>query len=134
RSSKPGIPTAPADVPKGGVFGMIGPDPGWAWKVVSKYDLPDDDPRLVHVVTGLVMTRAAAFGRAALVEDVEAALAVRGFGADGSNALQEQLGHWRDASSHDKRPGATALAEIDLGLLIQKPERIRWILRHGNQG
>lgn len=109
---------------------MIGPDPGWAWHVVSSVELPDDDPRLKDVVTGLVMARAAAFGRGAIVEDVEAALAICGFGEDHRPDLDERRRRWIEAASHDKRPGATALTEVDIKLLMEKPERIRWAVRH----
>lgn len=109
---------------------MTGPDPGWAWKVVSRADLPDDDPRLVRLVTGLVMARAAAFGRGAVSEDVEAALAMCGYGEDDRPDLAARRDRWLEATAHEKRPGATAVSEVDLLLLVQKPERIRWALRH----
>ena len=128
RSDKPGIPNTPGEVDRGGAFGMTGPDPGWAWKVVARAELPDDDPRLRLVVTGLVMARAAALGRGAVVEDVEAALAYCVPGDDDPEQV-ERLRHWLEATAHDKRPGAAAASEVDLSLLVQKPERIRWALR-----
>lgn len=130
RADKPGIPSSPLEVPKGGGFGVIGPDHGWAWKVVSGADLPDDDPRLRMVVTGLVMARAGALGRAAIAQDVEAALAIAGFGEESRPDLDERRQKWLEASGHDQRPGATAVSEVDLSMLIQKPERIRWAVRH----
>jgi hypothetical protein len=134
RADKPGIPQGPGDVARGGAFGLIGPDPGWAWKVVDGHTLPDDDPRLRPLVVGLVMARAAAFGRAAVPEDVEAALAICGYGEDARPGLEEQRERWLDATSHDSRPGATALSEVDLKLLMDKPERIRWAGRHTEIG
>ncbi len=130
RSDKPGIPKGPRDVDRGGAFGLIGPDPGWAWKVVDAYQLPDGDPRLRAVVGGLVMARAAAFGRGAIPEDVEAALALCGYDGEVRPELVKRRERWLEAAAHDMRPGATAVSEADLRLLIDKPERIRWANRH----
>lgn len=130
RADKPGIPNSPGEVDRGGPFGMTGPDPGWAWKVVSGATLPDDDPRLRLVVVGLVMARAAAFGRGAVAEDVEAAIAMCGFGEDDRPDLDARREHWLEATAHEKRPGATAVSEVEMKLLVQKPERIRWAVRH----
>ena len=130
RSDKPGIPKGPADVSRGGSFGMTGPDPGWAWKVVDQYPLPDDDPRLRLLVGGLVMARAAALGRGAIPVDVEAALAICGYENDARLELVQRRTRWLEATAHDQRPGATAVSEVDLRLLVEKPERIRWANRH----
>lgn len=130
RSSKPGIPTGPQDVPR---FGRTGPDPGWALKLVARADLPGDDPKLASVVTGLVLARAAALGRAAVPEDIEAALVVCGYGEDVSDDLVERRERWIEAVPHEKRPGQTAVAEVDPQILIQKPEAIRYAYRHSEK-
>lgn len=130
RAEKPGIPYGPDQVSRGGPFGITGPDPGWAWRVVNAANLPDDDPRLRDVVVGLVMARAAALGRGAVGEDVEAALALCGFGEEDNPELVKRRHRWLEAVAHDKRPGATAVSEVDMSLLIDKPERIRWANRH----
>ncbi|HEX9762965.1 MAG TPA: hypothetical protein VGA97_07700 [Acidimicrobiia bacterium] len=134
RSSKPGLPKTPEDVPRGGGYGMPGPDPGWAWRVVSAARLPDDHPGLRAVVTGLVMARAAGLGRAAVPEDVEAALVLCGFGEEATSEALARRRRWLAAVPHESRPGATAVAEVDRALLTEKPERIRWALRHGDKG
>lgn len=130
RSDKPGIPHGPAEVDRGGAFGLTGPDPGWAWKVVDSHPLPDDDPRLRVLVGGIVMARAAALGRGAVPEDVEAALAMLGYGEEARADLVSRRELWLEATAHDRRPAATALSEIDIRLLMDKPERIRWAIRH----
>jgi hypothetical protein len=130
RSDKPGIPQGPADVPRGGAFGAAGSDPGWAWRVVRGADLPDDDPRLRLVLVGLVMARAAALGRAAVSGDVDAALALCGYGSEERPDSIARRRRWLEATAHETRPGATAVAEVDRRLLIEKPERIRWADRH----
>ena len=134
RSSKPGIPTGPADVPSGGGFGSAGPDPGWALKLVANADLPDDDPDLGSVVTGLVLARASASGRAPIPEDIDVALVLCGYFEDASPALFERRERWIAAVPHDKRPGQTAAAEVDRELIVAKPDQIRYALRHLERG
>ncbi len=129
RSAKPGIPQGPSDVPAGGTFGVTGPDPGWATKLVRRFDLPDD-PGLDRVVTGLVMARAAALGRAAVPEDIEVALVLCGYGEEIPPEVVERRRQWLAAVPHESRPGETAVAEVDRSLLVEKPDRIRWALRH----
>jgi hypothetical protein len=129
RSDKPGLPSGPADVPKGGTFGTVGPDPGWATKLVRATQLPEDDPALEAVVIALVMARAAALGRAAVPEDIEAALMVCGYYEEAPPKIISRRRRWLDAVPHDPRPGQTAVSEVDRVLLIDKPERIRWAHR-----
>jgi hypothetical protein len=111
------------------MFGTPGPDPGWAVKLVAKAKLPDDDPRLRDVVTGLVIARAAAFGRAAVKEDIDAALVLCGYGDESRPELAERRRRWLAATAHDSRLGATAVAEIDPHVITAKPEQIRYAHR-----
>lgn len=124
RSDKPGIPMGPADVPTSNHFGQAGPDPGWALTLISRAELPDDDPLLRDVITGLVLARAAASGRAPVPEDIEAALILSGYGEDPSPELIARRKRWLKAAAHDKRPGATAISEVDRALLVAKPDQI----------
>jgi hypothetical protein len=112
RSTKPGVPAGPGDVPHGAGFGSAGPDPGWALKLVRGTPLPDDDPRLVKVVTGLVQARAAAHGRAAIPEDIEVALGFCGYGPKSAPGADERRERWLAATAHEQRYGATAVAEV----------------------
>jgi hypothetical protein len=130
RSDKPGIPTGPGDVPTGGTFGTVGPDPGWATKLVRASQLPEDDPALEAVVVALVMTRAATLGRAAVPEDIEAALVVCGYYDEAPREIMARRRRWLEAVPHDRRPGQTAVSEVDRALLADRPERIRWAHRH----
>ncbi|MGB7861415.1 MAG: hypothetical protein WBM90_13040 [Acidimicrobiia bacterium] len=134
RSEKPGVPQKPSDVPTGGKFGSAGPDPGWAIKIVSQADLPNDDPNLKKVIIGLVQARAAALGRAAVHDDIEAALVICGFGESGTPQLVARRQRWLAASPHEQRPGSTAVAETDRALLMAKPEQIRYALRLAEKG
>lgn len=133
RAGKPGIPNGPDDVPRGGRFGAIGPDPGWGLRVLSLVDMPDDDPRLRKVVAGLALARAAYLGRAPVVEDIEAALALCGYGFEGGPEVQRRRERWLDATAHENRPGETAVAEVDSGLLVQKPEQVRFAMRRAGR-
>ena len=130
RADKPGIPTGPTRVPGGGYFGTIGPDPGYGLKLVNNADLPDDDPDLRKVLAGLVMARAAALGRAPVKEDLEVALILCGYDEDAPAEVVERRKRWLAASSHEQRPGATAVAEVDKVTLVMKPDRLRYALRH----
>ena len=129
RASKPGVPSGPADVPRGGRFGSAGPDPGWAQKLVANTKLPSDDPDLISIIVGLVQARAAAHGRAAIPEDIDAALVLCGYSEDASPELIERRERWLAAAPHDQRPGASAVAELDRDLIAAKPEQIRYAQR-----
>lgn len=121
------------DVPTGGRFGTVGPDPGWALHLLSTADLPDDNPRLRKVVTGLMLARAAALGRAPVTEDLEVALMLCGYFDDPPTDVLERRERWLRAVPHELRPGETAVAEVDRELLVMKPEQIRWALKHSDQ-
>ncbi len=129
RSTKPGVPTGPTDVPQGGRFGHAGPDPGWALRLVADADLPTDDPRLKSVVTGLVMARASACGRAPVPEDIEVALFLCGYGEDAQPELIERREKWLAAVPHEQRPGEAAVADVDRELIVNNVGQIRYIYR-----
>jgi hypothetical protein len=130
RSGKPGVPQGPADVARGGYFGATGPDAGWGLKILNHVTLPDSDPRLSKVVTGLTLARAAAMGRAPVPVDIEVALVLCGYGWEAAEHILERRQRWLEAVAHDLRPGATAVAEAERHLLVRKPEEIVYALRH----
>lgn len=134
RSSKPGIPAGPTEVPSGGRFGRTGPDHGWALRLVGQAELPDDDPKLRAVVTGLVQARASALGRAPVPEDIEVALVLCGYTEDAPEEVRHRLRRWLDAVPHEMRPGETAAREVDPDLLVRRPDQIRYALRRLEQG
>lgn len=124
RADKPGMPEGPADVRGGGYYGTTGPDPGWGLRILSQVELPSEDEHLREVVTGLMLARAAALGRAPVPEDIEVALTLCGYGFDASQEVIERRDHWIEAAAHDRRPGATAVAEVDRDLLVMKPTEL----------
>ncbi|HEX6947491.1 MAG TPA: hypothetical protein VF246_09085 [Acidimicrobiia bacterium] len=129
RAHKPGVPDAPNDPDRFGPYDVVGPDPGWAVKVVRRFELPDE-PGLEEVVTGLVMARAAALGRAAVRSDVEAVLALLGYDHEAPPEVVERRRRWLAAVPYDKRPGETAVMEVDRQLLVESPEHIKWAQHH----
>ena len=132
RPTKPGLITSPDQVPAGGRFGSAGPDAGWALRLLAQADLPDSDPRLKGVVQGLMMARAAAYGRAPVVEDLDLALVVCGYGYEPPADVLSRRERWLAAVPHEARPGQTAVAELDRELLMAKPEQARWALARGD--
>ncbi|MGF1618716.1 MAG: hypothetical protein ACFCU2_13070 [Acidimicrobiia bacterium] len=129
RPIKPGLVTAPEENPTGGMFGHIGPDHGYALRLISGFELPDDDPDLRAVVAGLAQARAAALGRAAVNEDIEVALMLCGYWPESPPSLVERRERWLAAAPHDRRPGQTAVADVDDADLILKPDQLRAVLR-----
>lgn len=129
RSGKPGMSDGPDAIAGGGYYGTTGPDPGWGLKILANVSLPDDTPHFRDVVAGLTLARAAALGRAPVPEDIEVALALCGYGYEAPADVIEARKRWVDAAAHDRRPGATAVAEVDRELLILKPDRVIASLR-----
>lgn len=129
REGKPGIPNGPSDWPRGGAFGVTGPDPGWALRILAQTELPDDDPRLRNVVTGLMLARSSVLGRAPVKEDIDVALVLCGYFEGAPRELVERRKRWLHAVPHETRPGETALSEVDRSELVNKPEQIEYLLR-----
>lgn len=134
RSGKPGMSDGPDQVAGGGYYGTTGPDPGWGLKLLNSVNLPSDDPHLREVVTGLLLARAAALGRAPVPEDIEVALVLCGYGFEASPEIIERRQRWLEAAAHDRRPGATAVAEVDKAVLVLKPSEIGVLVRNPDRG
>lgn len=134
RSDKPGLPTGPEEVPSGPRFGTTGPDPGWALRLLSLTELPDDDPRLRRVVTGLMLARSAVLGRAPVPEDIEVALILCGYMDDPPPELVERRHRWLEAVPHETRPGETAAWDVDRSILVNKPDELESLLRGHYEG
>jgi hypothetical protein len=130
RADKPGVSDGPDGTPGGGFYGTTGPDPGWGVKLVNNAELPDDDPDLREVLVGLVLARAAALGRAPVLEDLEVALILCGYDEDPPAWLVERRQRWLAASPHEQRSGATAVAEVEKANLVMDPNRLRHAMRH----
>ncbi len=125
RPVKPGLITAPEQLPTGGLFGHIGPDTGWAYRIIDANDLPEEDKAVRDVIAALMGARAAIWGRGPTREDFEAALALCGYGYEAAPEIVVRRSRWLKAVSHDVRPGETAAAEVDEPSFMLTPEQIR---------
>ncbi len=88
-------------------------------------DLPDDDPNLRAVIAALAIARAGVLGRGPVLEDVEVALALTGFGYEAPDQVTERRERWMAAVPHEGRPGQTAVGEVDRDLLVKKPDEVQ---------
>lgn len=129
--SKPGVITAPDQMPRGGSFGTPGPDTGFAYRLIRLADLPAQVADLEHVLAALMGARAAHFGRAPTREDLEVALLLCGVG-DGLPAhLGERAREWIEATAHEKPKGRTAVNDVGPEALYLKPAEVRVRVSHG---
>lgn len=127
RPLKPGLITAPDQVPRGGSFGLVGPDAGFALKLLARADVPDD-PGAKEVLAALMTARAALLGRAPIVEDLDVALILCGYGYDAPPEVVARRERWFESAAHETRPGQGALEDLDVELIVNKPEQVRWAL------
>jgi hypothetical protein len=104
------------------------PDGGWGLRLIAQAQLPNDDPDLRAVIGALAMARAGALGRGPVLEDIEVALALTGFGYEAPDEVTERRERWLAAVPHEVRPGQTAVGEVDRGLLESKPNEVRRVL------
>jgi hypothetical protein len=115
------------------MFGTAAPDGGWALRIISASDLPDDRADLRMVLAALMVARAGALGRGPTREDLDVALTLCGYGFEAKPEVVERRERWLKAVHHDLRPGETAVAEVDVDLMLNKPEQVRWALSHSGE-
>ncbi len=115
------------------MFGQPAPDAGWAMRIINAAELPSEDPNLKLVLAALMVARAAAAGRGPTGEDLEVALVLCGYGYEAKPEVIERRDRWVEAVSHDLRPGQTAVSEVDVELIVNKPEQVRWALSHSGE-
>ena len=130
---RPGEITSPADMPSGGSFGHPGPDTGWGLRMIraASFDRGRRPGDLESLLSALVGARASRARRGPTREDVDVALSLVGLhdDYDASGEPAERLGRlrerWLDAVAHDPWPGRSALADIPIELLADKPAGVR---------
>ncbi len=87
RPDRPGELHSPDDVPWGGVYGMVGPNTGYALSLVAQrdFELADSEVRsnVAVAVAAIAGARASHFGRAPMSEDVDVALLLLGLAPEG---------------------------------------------------
>lgn len=122
---KPGVITAPDQVPHGDRFGTPGPDTGWALALIDRSEIRDRSKGLDAVLSALMAARASSYGRAPTGEDLEVAKILCGIGEGLPETLGDRRRRWVEATAHEKPPGRTALAEVGLELLRRRPPEVR---------
>lgn len=128
RDTRPGVITAPDQMPTGSAFGRPGPDTGWALRIIRAAGLPETGEAHESVVAAIMGARASLFGRAPIPEDLAVARVLLGWEEGLPAQIEERGERWVAATAHEKTKGSTALAEIDPDLLRETPERIRYVL------
>ena len=108
----PGMILSPAQKPTGAAFGTPGPDTGWALRIISESEIPEDSTGLRKVLAALMGARAAHFGRAPTPDDLEVALLLVGLGRQRSESLDQRRHRWIDSVAHEKSPGRSAVADL----------------------
>jgi hypothetical protein len=123
-SDRPGVISTPDQMPHGEGFGNPGPDTGWAFRLIAADDIPGRSDGLVKVLGALMGARASSFGRAPTREDLEVAKILCGLGDGLPLHLAERTERWVEATSHERPPGRSALAEVGENLRL-KPAEVR---------
>ena len=117
--------TTPEQVPTGEGFGTPGPDTGWALRLIDRADVPHRSKGLDKVLAALMGARAASYGRAPTLEDLEVALILCGIGDALPDHLADRRERWVESTAHERPPGRAALAEVGIDLLRHKPAAVR---------
>lgn len=139
---RPGDLSAPDQVPSGDAFGRIGPDTGYARRLVRTRDLQIDPREQLHnaeaAVAAVAGARAARMGRAPTMEDVELASVVLGY--DHANLPEDLLAELADARvpliaglSHSSRKGLALVARVPEDVLGSAPGEVRARMASGER-
>lgn len=108
------LPVRSGDLPgparaTGALFGRPGPDAGYALRLVRAAGLPESRRMklLERVVGTIAIARSSAAGRGPIMQDVQVALGLLGFGADADqDALDERLDAILDSAIHEHTKGS----------------------------
>ncbi|MDP8959121.1 MAG: hypothetical protein M3N51_07975 [Actinomycetota bacterium] len=131
---RPGDITRPEEVPWGGMFGTIGPDTGYALRLLPLFDFDpgplQTDRDLGIGVVAVAGARASHFGRAPVAEDVELALLVFGFLPEGlpEELVGELVGarhEWFANAAHNPEKGRRLASAVPLEVLGATPAALR---------
>jgi hypothetical protein len=134
---RPGDLTTPEDLPSGGAFGAIGPDTGYAARLVADREIalaPNEDRHQVDAaVVALAGARASRLGRAPTGEDIDIALLLLGYGEDAENdsELVEQRRGWLAGVGHGSAGGRALVAAVRPDVLTSTRGEVRARTRAG---
>jgi hypothetical protein len=140
RPERPGEVTTPEAMPWGGGFGTIGPDSGYALRLIGRRDLTlgagEDRHGAERVIAAVSMARASHFGRAPIGQDLDVAWILFGLDPEGlPDAIAERLAQQRRAlfagAGHDYETVRTAVGSIPSDLLADSPDSVRRRIAEG---
>ncbi len=121
---RPGVITRPEEMPSGPGFGTPGPDAGYGLRLIRHFE-PGLDPDMEAVLAALMTARAARFGRAPIVQDLEVAKLLAGVGDGIPDHIRERAERWVASVPHERSKGRSAVEDVDPELLALEPDVIR---------
>jgi len=145
RPQRPADLHTPGQVPSGGAFGTIGPDSGYALKLVGEQEfelLPGEHHHdAAAAVAAIATARAAREGRAPIADDVTVGLIVLGFDSNGAGGVPKPSTRpgWIANVGHDAAKLRQIVADVPAAILELKPEELRqkvadgWTYRDGSE-
>jgi len=141
RPGRPGELNTPVDVPSGGLFGVAGPDAGYALKLAGERSFALQPGEHHHdvaaAVAAIACARAADVGRAPTADDVSIAMAILGLDPAipaGAGLLKKRAG-WVAGVGHDAAKLGSIVADIPEDILAMEPVDVAkkitsgWIFR-----
>ncbi len=143
RPSRPGELNSPEEVPSGGPFGVIGPDSGYALKLVGEHQLAllpgEHHHDVAAAVAAIASARAARLGRAPIADDVAVGMIVLGLDAAAAvdAGVLSNRPRWLANVGHDAAKLRKLVADVPQQLLEATPDALRthvssgWIFRNG---
>lgn len=129
-------------MPWGGPYGTVGPDTGFAGRLVTEIGLevPADENRhsAEIVVATVAGARASHFGRAPTAEDVAVAKVLFGYDIDGVRgsvveALRAQRRRWFAGVAHHPARAREVLNAVPRDVLVATPGELKKRLQAGDQ-
>jgi hypothetical protein len=133
-AAKAWVPNRPGDLPagqpQGTLLGSPGPNVGYALTlahrardrlVLAPHEHPDD---AVAVVAELAMKRAASYGRAPVMADVEVALALLGYRGEADPAFAEWRAHAVEGAHHEYEHRRRIVDAVPVDVLRLRPDRL----------
>ena len=141
RPSRPAELIAPVDVPSGGLFGVAGPDAGYALKLAAERTLKLEPGEHHHDVAAalaaIACARAGAIGRGPTGEDVSVAMAILGLdpAVQVSDGLVEKRAGWVANVGHDAAKLGGLVADVPADILAMAPAAVAekissgWVFR-----
>ena len=139
---RPGDFDSPEAVPRGTGFGTVGPDPGYANRLVRGRTLVTAPGENAHnaraAVAALAAARAAALGRAPVRGDVDIAILLLGYDATAAPAdvlatLAQRRAGYLAGISHSARKAAALVDAVDADLLVADVVTVRSTVAAGDR-